>query len=229
MVFNDRKGAGKLLAHALKDVNLSLSRGLVLALPRGGVLVAREITASLKLPLDIIVTRKIGAPHNSEFALAAIDEDGILTGDENQLKFYSKYLKDEASHQKKEIKRRLKTYRNEEKHPELRGKEVILVDDGIATGQTMTSAIRFAKRKGARKVYVATPVLPADTVEEIQNESDGLFYLYAPESFWAVGQFYADFPQVTDEEVVAVLSEDSSGRKGKDKAHRLTNNPKALS
>lgn len=205
MVFKDRKEAGKLLAEALKKINLDLSAGLVLGLPRGGVVVAAEVAKDLKLPLDIIVTRKIGAPENPEFALAAVDEDGKLTSDPSYEKEYSDYLAAMAEKERKEIKRRLREYRGLDRHPELAGRELILVDDGIATGQTMISAIRFAKNKKAKKVYVAVPVLPADTALEIRSEADGLFYLYAPEAFWAVGQFYADFPQVTDEEVVKIM------------------------
>lgn len=201
MLFKDRKNAGELLAKALRKVNLKLGKGLVLGLPRGGVVVAAELARSFNLPLDVVITRKITAPGNPEFALAAVDENGVMVSDGEQLTHYKKFLKDDIDREIAEIKRRLLVYRGEEKHPDFLGKEVILVDDGIATGQTMISAIRFSKRRGAKKVYVAVPVLPADTIEEIADEVDGLFYLYAPESFWAVGQFYTNFPQVTDGEV----------------------------
>lgn len=229
MVFNNRKDAGKLLARSLVDVNLKLEKGIVLGLPRGGVVVANEVAKKLKLPLDIVVTRKIGAPENPEFALAAVDENGALVGEESYLKRYQSFLIDEVEREVAEIKRRLLSYRKSEKHPDFSGKEAILVDDGIATGQTMISAIQFVKKRGAKNIYVAVPVLPADTIEEIAGETDGLFYLYAPESFWAVGQFYADFPQVTDEEVVVILSKNLNSRKGKKRTHRLTNKPKVLS
>lgn len=205
-VFQNRKEAGKLLAEALGKINLDLSKGLVLGLPRGGVVVAAEAAKDLKLPLDVMVTRKIGAPQNAEFALAAVDEDGKLTTDPSYEKEYHDYLLAAAEKERKEIKRRLLEYRGLDKHPQVKDRELILIDDGIATGQTMISAIRFSRNHGAKKVYVAVPVLPADTVEGIAGEANGLFYLYAPEAFWAVGQFYADFPQVMDEEVVAILN-----------------------
>lgn len=206
-VFKNRTQAGVLLSAAIKKINLNLKNGLVLGLPRGGVVVAKELARSLKLPLDTIITRKIGAPENPEFALAAVDEDGVMTGDAGQLRQYKQFLDFGVKKEKGEIRRRLAVFRGTENHPNLKNKEIIIVDDGIATGQTMVSAIRFAKRRGAAKVFVAVPVLPADTTQEIKDEADGLFYLYAPESFWAVGQFYSDFPQISDEEVVNILSE----------------------
>lgn len=204
-VFKDRKEAGKLLANALSDINLDIKKGIILGLPRGGVMVAAEIAKDLKLPVDIIVTRKIGAPGNAEFALAAVDADGEFVADEKYRWENEYYIEEQAQKEKDEIKRRLKKYRGKDIHANLKGKKIILVDDGIATGQTMISAIRFSKKHGAKIVYVAVPVLPADTIAEIEDEADGLFYLYAPEAFWAVGQFYVDFPQVTDEEVVSFI------------------------
>lgn len=205
MVFKNRKEAGELLAESLKRINFDLSGVLILGLPRGGVIVAAEIAKDLRLPLDVIVTRKIGAPENVEFALAAVDADGEYLADKKYSREIEYYIEKQAQKEKEEIKRRLKKYRGKEAHPGFKEKKIFLVDDGIATGQTMISAIRYTKKHGAKKVYVAVPVLPADTITEIENEADGLFYLFAPDSFWAVGQFYIDFPQVTDREVIKTL------------------------
>lgn len=204
MLFKDRREAGRMLAE-----NLNKYKGeedlLILGIPRGGVVVAKEIAGLLNAPLDIVVTRKIGHPSNPEFAIAAVDESGnIIKGDGIFLEDET-YIKNEAENQKNEIKRRLKEYRGEEKHPDFRDKICILIDDGIATGLTTKTAIHFIRRNNPKKIILALPVIPADKIEVFKKIVDELYYIDSPEIFFSVGQFYENFPQVEDEEVKEIL------------------------
>jgi len=202
-MFKNRKEAGHLLAQKLieykdrKDV-------LVLALPRGGLVVGNELSKELNLPLDIIVTRKIGAPENPEFAIAAVSQNIILKN-EDIPDIDTNYFQKEVGEQRKEIARRLKLYRQGKGAINIENKIVIIVDDGIATGLTMKVAILEIKRQMPKKVILAIPVAPADTLKDLEKEVDEIIVLEIPSSFFAIGQFYKDFEQVSDEEVIRLL------------------------
>ncbi|MGZ4850780.1 MAG: phosphoribosyltransferase, partial [Candidatus Bathyarchaeia archaeon] len=151
--FADRVEAGKRLALAFAD--FVGKNAIVLAIPRGGVVVGYEIAEELNLPLDVIIPRKIGAPDNSELAIGAMTEDGTIILDENLVSYLGvphDYVKEESARQKSEIERRLKVYRGNDPYPNLKGRDVIVVDDGIATGSTMKAALASVKNKGARTV-----------------------------------------------------------------------------
>ena len=164
--------------------------------PSGGVVVGYEIAKALNVSLDVIIPRKIRAPNNPELAIGAMTEDGTIIIDEKLVSYIGvsqDYIKEESERQKNEIKRRLKLYRGNEPYPSLQRQDVIIVDDGIATGSTMKAALASVKNKGARTVTVAVPVGPPSTIKELKKQADKVVCLYTPEYFQAIGQFYADF------------------------------------
>ncbi len=204
-LLKNRVEAGKQLAQTLKTVD---KNAIVLAVPRGGVVVGYEVAATLGIPLDIIVTKKIGAPDNPELAVGAVAEDGTYILDEDVLRQVyapSDYITAEVERQRQEIHRRLIRYRGDVPYPDLKNREVIIVDDGVATGSTLKAAIRLVRNKGARKIIVAVPVGPPDTIGELKKLADQVVVLLTPEPFFAIGQFYADFDQTSDEEVIELL------------------------
>jgi putative phosphoribosyl transferase len=206
--FVDRVDAGTKLASALK--NFSGKKGIVLAIPRGGVVVGYLISKTLNLPLDIIIPRKIGAPDNPELAIGAVAEDGTTILDQNLIKYLGvgrEYVIEETERQKMEIKRRLKLYRQDTSYPDLKGLDVIVVDDGIATGSTMKAALTSVKNRGAASITVAVPVGPPSTIDELERMADRVVCLFTPEFFQAIGEFYKDFSQTSDEEVIGLLLE----------------------
>ena len=205
--FSDRIEAGKKLALALKDFK---GNGIVLAIPRGGVVVGYVIAEKLGLTLDVIIPRKIGAPNNPELAIGAVAEDGTTILDNNLIRYLGvspKYIKEETERQKQEIHRRLELYRQDARYPDVKGLDVIIVDDGIATGSTMKAALASVKNRGAASVTVAIPVGPPQTIEELEKLADRVVALYTPGFFQAIGQFYSDFSQTEDEEVNKLLHE----------------------
>lgn len=215
--FTDRIDAGKRLALVLKD--FSGKKGIVLAIPRGGVVVGYEIAKVINLPLDVIIPRKIGAPDNPELAIGAVAEDGRAILDNHLIAYLGvskEYIKEETERQKKEIERRLKLYRQNTSYPNLKGLDVIVVDDGIATGSTMKAALASVKNRGAASVTVAVPVGPPSTIEELNEIADRVVCLYTPEYFQAIGEFYSNFSQTEDEEVIKLL------RESKQKARKST-------
>jgi putative phosphoribosyl transferase len=204
--FANRVDAGKHLASALK--NLVDKDAIVLAIPRGGVVVGYEVAKALGFPLDVIIPRKIGAPSNPELAIGAMTEDGTVLLDEiliERLQVPDYYIKEESAAQKLEIQRRLKLYRGDFPYPILENRDVILVDDGIATGSTMKAALASVRKRGAKTVVVAIPVGPPSTIMELELKANHVVCLYTPESFYAIGQFYRDFTQTSDEEVTRLL------------------------
>ncbi len=206
--FTDRVDAGMRLASSLK--NFSGKKGIVLAIPRGGVVVGYEIAKMLNLPLDVIIPRKIGAPDNPELAIGAVAEDGTAILDNRLIAYLGvskEYIKEETERQIKEIERRLKLYRHDTSYPNLKGFDVIVVDDGIATGSTMKAALASVKNRGAVSVTVAVPVGPPSTIEELNEIADRVVCLYEPEYFQAIGEFYSNFSQTEDEEVIKLLRE----------------------
>lgn len=207
-IFKDRQSAGQLLANRLKDIKADL----VLGIPRGGVVVAAEIAKDLNLPLDIVVTRKIGAPGQEELALGAVDPDGEVVWEDRLLSDLGLKIDDlklEVLDQWKELKRREDLYRNGRSLLDVNGKTAILIDDGIATGATVLSAIKYLKRHGAR-IVLAVPVASQDALRKVEGQVDQSVVLEAPEYFQAVGQFYHQFEPVTDKEVIYLLEASSS-------------------
>ncbi len=207
MIFFDRTDAGKKLAEKLKG--LCERDGLVLAIPRGGVVVGAEIARTLCIPLDVIIPRKIGAPHNPELAIGAVTQDGTTFFNQSLLAFLGLEEKDLTGfveEQKREIKRRMNLYRGGVEYPDYSGRCIIVVDDGIATGYTVLAALRWIRQKfKPQKLILAVPVAPRDTLDRLEDEVDQLVVLAAPDNFYAVGQFYRDFSQITDQEVIALL------------------------
>jgi len=213
MIFRDRKDAGQRLGLALAGY-----RGedtVVLGIPRGGMVVAAEVAKILLAPLDLIIPRKIGAPHNPEVAIGAITPDGTMIINERLAAVMG--LEEEeisllAEEVRTEIARRVDRYRGKRPAQELAGKFVILVDDGIATGFTITAALQSIKKAGPAKLVLAIPVAPPDTVKTLSREVDEMVCLESPENFYAVGQFYVDFEQTEDDEVIALLHENAAGK-----------------
>ncbi len=203
-LFANRTAAGEQLAAAIKNS----ANAVVLAVPRGGVVVGFEVAYALNIPLDVIITKKIGAPGNPELAIGAVGEDGTYLLDKSLVGMPNvpqSYIEAEAERQTAEIKRRLKTYRGDMPSPEIKDRNVILVDDGVATGSTLKVALRLLRKRGAKTVTVAVPVGPQDAIRELQKEADFVVCLFTPESFYAIGQFYEDFEQTIDEEVIELL------------------------
>lgn len=211
MLFKDRQQAGKLLAARLEKYKND-PHVVVIGLPRGGVILAAEVARALHAPLDIICARKIGAPYNPEFGIGAITETGESYLAEDiieQLDIPPEYIQEEIKTQSKEAARRLEAYKKGRPPLNFKDKIVIIVDDGIATGATMKASILAAKARKAKKVLVAVPVAPPDTIEDIKELADEVVCLITPPFFQAVGQFYENFSQTTDEEVIALLMEDN--------------------
>ncbi len=207
MVFQDRREAGRILAKELSSFK-GQDDVIILGIPRGGVVVGREIAQALNVPLDVYITRKIGAPHNPELAIGAVASDGTLILDyqlAKRLGVSQDYIDAESERQRREIERRITEYRGKLPAPELKGKVVILADDGVATGATTLASIRAIRTQEPDQLILAVPVGPRDTIESLKREVDQLFCLHAPEIFWAVGAFYSIFDQTSDEEVKALL------------------------
>jgi putative phosphoribosyl transferase len=207
--FSNRREAGKLLAERLIRYG-SRENVVVLALPRGGVPVGYEVAKELRCPLDVLIVRKIGCPMNPELAAGAISETGVEVYNDEVLAAYdisTDYLAREAERQRQEIARRAAHYRSGRELIPLAGKIILLVDDGVATGATMKAAIATLGKEPLQKLVAALPVAPPSTAEEIRPTVDEWICLEAPERFGAVGGFYADFSQVSDEEVIRLLRE----------------------
>ncbi|MBI4036175.1 phosphoribosyltransferase [Candidatus Daviesbacteria bacterium] len=203
-LFRNRQSAGKLLANKLKAIKADI----ILGIPRGGVVVASEVAKILKLPLDIIVTRKIGASTQPELALGALDSEGQAVWDEellSALQLDAEDLKEKIEEERQEISRREKLYRQGKKLLDIRGKTIILVDDGMATGATTQVAIEYLKRHQAR-VILAVPIASQSALEKVEDEVEQVVVLEAPAYFQAVGQFYHQFEPVTDQEVIQLLN-----------------------
>jgi len=203
--FRDRVDAGQKLAARLEKYKNQ--DAVVYALPRGGVPVAKEIARRLQCPLDLVIIRKIGHPGNPEYALGAITENGWLVVDEEDLAKVDKdWFEAEKNKQLQEAKRRRELYLKGKEPVSAAGKIAILVDDGIATGSTMLVAVKKIKQENPKKVVVAVAVSPKETARRFEGEVDEFVAATIPDIFWgAIGYYYDDFTQVSDEEVMAML------------------------
>ncbi len=200
MMYRDRVHAGQELARALKRFK-NTTQTVVIGLPRGGVVVAYEVARELELPLDIIVPRKLGAEGNPE-----LTEDGDPIWNETERAAASpEYLERVITEERAEAQRRHRVYRGARPPLKLKGKTAILVDDGVATGLTMRAAVISARHKGAAKVIVAVPHGAADSLRILGREADQIIAIDRPVWYGAVGTFYENFPQTSDEEVIALI------------------------
>lgn len=207
-MFRNRQEAGELLAEELLPFRNDPS-AILLALPRGGVAVAYQLCLALRLPLDVLITRKIGAPDNPEYALGAVGETGAVYWNREALSGLSlteRQLSAAVQAQQKEVVRRVALYRQGRPFPDLHDRTVILVDDGLATGATFFASVATVRQANPRRVIGAIPVGPRSTVEVARKLVDQLVVLRIPDPFYAVGNFYRDFGQVEDREVLQYLN-----------------------
>ena len=220
--FRDRTDAGQALAQELRAY-ASRDGVLVLALPRGGVPVAHEVAAALGVPLDVFLVRKLGVPGHEELAMGAIASGGVrvLNDDVVQhLHVPESVIDAVAREEQQELERRAREYRGDRPAPDVRGKTVILVDDGLATGSTMRAAAAALRRQQPARLVVAVPVAAQQTCEELRGEVDEVVCALTPEPFYAVGVWYEDFSQTTDNEVRALLERSSHDHWGGETAGR---------
>lgn len=209
MIFADRSDAGRRLGQALRG--RVAGRAVVLAIPRGGVVVGEEVARAVGAPLDVVVPRKLGAPGNPELGIGAV-APGVRVLDRRaieRLGIPEAYLEREVVHQEREIERRQMAYRGGRPAVDLGGAVAIVVDDGIATGGTAVAALRWARRNGASSVELAVPVAPPQTIALLEDEADEVVVLATPQPFLAVGEWYEAFEQTSDAEVIEVLARTS--------------------
>ena len=207
--FSNRAEAGRQLAEKL-DKYAGRKDVIVLGLPRGGVPVAYEVAKRLRAPLDVFIVRKLGVPGFEELAAGAIASGGVRVLNEEVMRaipYAEEAIEAVTVRETAELERREQIYREGRPSPELRDRVVILVDDGLATGATMRAAVKALRQQGAAKIVVAVPVGPPDTCREIEQEADETICLSTPPFFQAVGQYYEDFSQTSDEDVRELLSQ----------------------
>lgn len=210
--FANRTEAGKVLATKLMKY---ANRGdvLVLALPRGGVPVAYEVARALHAPLDVFLVRKLGVPGHEELAMGAIASGGVRVLNEEVAIYFDEAAIDAvATREQEELKRRERLYRGDRPAPDVRGRTVILVDDGLATGSTMRAAATALRKMQPAKIIVAVPVAAPETCDEFRSEVDEVVCAVTPEPFMAVGRWYEDFSQTSDEEVRHLLEKAARDR-----------------
>jgi len=209
MKFRDRAQAGRMLARVLSEHG-DFTGAVVLALPRGGVPVAFEVARALQLALDVYVVRKLGVPGHEEYAFGAIAGGGVSVIDDDLLQELglSPAAVDEVVRaERAELERRERAYRGGRPPHDLRGRQVLVVDDGLATGATMRAAVRGLKQQGAGAVVAAAPVASREALKAVRSEADQVLCVRCPATFTAVGVWYGDFSQTTDDEVCALLAE----------------------
>ncbi len=205
-MFKNREEAGKILAEKLsiyKDKD-----SIIIAIPRGGVVIGYELAMALKTGLDIVIVRKLGFPSDPETAMGAIASDGSVVLDTEGITYLQvseKELNRVKSRELKEVIRREKKYRGNKRFPDLKKRTVIMADDGTATGLTAIAAIRFIKKRHPKKIIFAVPTGPSEVLDKIRREVDEVVVLDTPYPFFAVGAVYEDFPQVSDREVISLL------------------------
>jgi putative phosphoribosyl transferase len=218
MMFRNREEAGRLLAQALAEY-VGRPNLVVLGLPRGGVPVARIVADFLGAPMDVFLVRKLGVPWQPELGFGAIAETAgtdppvrvIDQGLVKECELTPEVIEEIAAREQREIDRRSRLYRGTHSLIDLHGQEVIIVDDGLATGSTMLAAVRALRQQGAKRIVVAVPVSPPGTCDAMRREADEVVCLSSPEPFYSVGTWYEDFTQVTDREVQHALSSVASG------------------
>jgi predicted phosphoribosyltransferase len=211
MIFEDRRSAGEALATAL--IEHAGTECVVLAIPRGGVIVGEAVARALGAPLDVVIPRKIGAPGNPELGIGAV-APGVTVLDPRLVRMLDvgeEYLERETAAQEHEIERRQRAYRGDRPPAEVEGRVAIVVDDGIATGATAAAALRWARGQGARRVVLAVPVAPPQALGRLREEADEIVVLATPEPFLAVGEWYRRFDQTEDDEVVSALASAGGG------------------
>ena len=206
-MFKDRKEAGQLLAQRL--VQYRGKDAVVYALPRGGVVLGFEIAQFLHLPLDLAIARKIGHPDNPEYAVCAVTEEGeSFCNEREQSTLDPLWLEKEIEKEREEAKRRRKIYFKNQKQRSAKNKIAIVVDDGVATGLTLRSVLRFLRGEKPKKLVVAVPVAPHELMDILQTEADKIIVLKDEREYLgAVGAYYQNFPQVSDEEVIGLLGQ----------------------
>ena len=200
-ILKDRKEAGMLLSQKLEKYQHTDT--IILAIPRGGVPIGYEIAKNLNLPLDIILSKKIGHPFNKEFAIGAVSLDSTIIDEYPDIP--KEYIEREIKNLRESMKDKYNLYRDYRKPEDIKGKTVIVVDDGIATGNTLLASLAMLRKRHPKKIIVAVPVVPFDTVKVFEQNTDEFVYLMAPKDFRGVGRFYESFDQVSDEEVVRML------------------------
>jgi len=212
-LFRDRREAGRVLAEKLAAY-ANRPGVIVLALPRGGVPVAYEVARRLVAPLDVFVVRKLGVPGYEELAMGAVATGGVRVLNDQlveRLGIPDQMIDAVASRERQELARRERLYRGGSPPPDVHGRTVILVDDGLATGATMFAAIEALRKQYPARIVVAVPTASPDTCEEMKKKADEVICAITPEPFQAVGRWYRDFSQTTDEEVAALLAQLRSG------------------
>ena len=206
-MFVDRHEAGRRLAERL--LGFRSEDPLVLGLPRGGVPVAAEVARTLHAPLDVLVVRKLGCPWQPELGVGAVGEDATLVVNApliERLDISEEQLEEIAARESAEVVRRVRRFRGDRPPVPVQGRTVILIDDGLATGSTVRAGIEVLRARGARRVVVAVPVAPRETLEEIRALADQVVALEVPATFFAIGEFYVDFTQTSDEEVMDLVT-----------------------
>ncbi|MBV1930118.1 MAG: phosphoribosyltransferase [Porticoccaceae bacterium] len=204
----NRAVAGRALADALAAYR-DQKNILVLALPRGGVPVAYEVASALGAPLDLVLVRKLGAPGQRELAMGAIASDGTKVLNREiikSLQITNEDIERVQREEEQELARREQIYRGDQVRPEIQGKTIILVDDGVATGATMRAAVSLLRTQNPGRIVIALPVAPAEIIALLRREADEVICLYCPEPFLAIGYWYQDFTQVSDHEVRDILA-----------------------
>jgi len=207
MIFADRREAGRFLASKLTEY-ADRPNVLVLGLPRGGVPVAYEVAKALHAPLDVFLVRKLGLPGREELAMGAIASGGVLVLNEDLVRglgITKDVLESVIAAEQKELERREQMYRGDRPPPDVRGRTVILVDDGLATGSSMRAAVAALRQQGPARIIVAVPIGAPETCSEFEREADDVICAVTPQPFHAVGLWYRDFSQTTDEEVHELL------------------------
>lgn len=208
MLFNDRQDAGMKLAKAVQALHLT-PPGIVIGLPRGGVVVAAEVAKALHWPLDVVCPRKIGAPYNTELAIGAVTESGDLILDQEAISYLrvsESYIKEKVKEEQGIARKRSSLFRKGKGPLHLKDRTVLIVDDGMATGSTMKAAVLMCRTHRPAKLMIAVPISSQESKAELETQVDQLITLSEPPYFQSVGQFYHQFDQTTDEEVIWHLS-----------------------
>jgi len=204
-MFNNRIDAAEQLAAKVAQFK-DKPNTIILAVPRGGLPVAKIIAEQLNAPLDIILTKKIGAPFNPEFAIGAVTPESYFINAQYDDPKYAEYIATEIPQIQELLKERASRYRKGKKRTPLTDKTVIIVDDGVATGRTLLAAIQTIKKENPHKIVIATPVIPPDAKKLLKQEVDDVISVITPDYLGAIGEFYKDFSQVSDEEAIQILN-----------------------